>query len=322
VRTPAPVITLLTDYGLDDEFVGVCHGVISLICPQARVIDLTHGIERHDILAGALILADSLRFMPVGVHVAVVDPGVGSPRRAVALALKDGRSLVGPDNGLLWPAAQAGGGVIEAVEISASPLALDAVSATFHGRDIFAPVAAHLAAGVALGDAGVRLDPDRLVGLQLPRSRIEHGVLVTEVTLVDRFGNAQLAATREDCETLGLSFGDAVEVGLVVEAGLVSSEIRPGSSEMRPGSSEMRPGSSEMRPGSSEIHPGSSEIHRVRWVRSFADAAQDELLLYEDASRRLAIAVNRASGADRLGLRAGREVRISAASELHSLGPS
>ena len=118
------MITLLTDYGLADEFVGVCHGVIAAICPQALVIDLTHGIPRHDIRAGAVVLADSLRFLPVGVHVAVVDPGVGSRRRAVALGVADGRVLVGPDNGVLSLAAQAGGGVLDAVEISESPLRL------------------------------------------------------------------------------------------------------------------------------------------------------------------------------------------------------
>src|SRR5438270_6807937 len=150
----APVIIFLSDYGLADEFVGICHGVIATICPEARVIDLTHGVERHDVRAGALILRGALPFVPAGVHLAVVDPDVGAKRRAVALRLADGRQLVGPDNGLLWLAAEAGGGVVEAADIARSPLRLEPVSATFHGRDIFAPVAAHLAAGASLTQAG------------------------------------------------------------------------------------------------------------------------------------------------------------------------
>src|SRR5579871_1878772 len=111
--TAPPVVTLLTDYGLDDEFVGVCHGVIARISPHARIIDVTHGVARHDVLGGARLLAGALPYLPVGVHVAIVDPEVGARRRAVALALADGRILVGPDNGLLWPAAQVAGGATE-----------------------------------------------------------------------------------------------------------------------------------------------------------------------------------------------------------------
>src|SRR5919202_6328851 len=133
---PARTITFLSDYGLADEFVGVVHGVIARICPEARVIDLGHGIPRQDVQAGALALARALPFVPAGVHLAVVDPEVGARRRAVALQVADeDRLLVGPDNGLLMPAAERFGGAIEAVEISASPWRLQPVSATFHGRD-------------------------------------------------------------------------------------------------------------------------------------------------------------------------------------------
>src|SRR5437660_9297243 len=144
VNVSDPVITFLSDYGLDDHFVGVCHGVIATICPQARVIDITHGIARHDVRAGALALRSALPYVPVGVHLAVVDPDVGAQRRAVALRVSDERLLVGPDNGLLWLAADQAGGVVEAVDIARSPFRLEPVSATFHGRDIFAPVAARL----------------------------------------------------------------------------------------------------------------------------------------------------------------------------------
>src|ERR1700756_3195561 len=112
-----PVITFLSDYGLTDDFVGVCHGVMASICPEARIIDITHGIERHDVRAGALLLDGALPYMPVGVHLAVVDPDVGAERRAVALRLSDDRMLVGPDNGVLWLAAERAGGPVDAVDI-------------------------------------------------------------------------------------------------------------------------------------------------------------------------------------------------------------
>lgn len=151
-RPAPPVITFLSDYGLLDEFVGICHAVIARRCPPARVIDLTHAIPRHDVRAGAVVLAAAVPFLPPGVHLAVVDPGVGAEgahgRRAVALRTADGdRLLVGPDNGLLMPAAARLAGVSEAVDIGASPERLEPVSRTFHGRDIFAPVAAALAGG-------------------------------------------------------------------------------------------------------------------------------------------------------------------------------
>src|SRR4051812_36018827 len=144
----ARTITFLSDYGLGDEFVGVVHGVIAGICPQAPVIDLGHGVPRQDVQAGALTLERALPYMPAGVHLAVVDPEVGARRRAVALrTAEEDRLLVGPDNGLLIPAAERFGGVLEAIEISTSPWRLEPVSATFHGRDLFAPVAARLPAG-------------------------------------------------------------------------------------------------------------------------------------------------------------------------------
>jgi S-adenosylmethionine hydrolase len=202
-----PVITFLSDYGLEDDFVGVCHAVIAGICPSARVIDISHGVARGDVRAGALILRGALPYLPVGVHLAVVDPGVGSNRRAVAMGLGDGRMLVGPDNGLLSLAAERAGGVVEAVDIGASPFALVPVSATFHGRDVFAPVAARLAAGAKLADAGAALDPAGLVALELPRAHVEDGVLVAHVLFVDRFGNVQL-----DMEEPAFELGRLLEV--------------------------------------------------------------------------------------------------------------
>jgi S-adenosyl-L-methionine hydrolase (adenosine-forming) len=210
----APIITFLSDYGLEDDFVGICHGVIAAICPQAQVIDLTHGIRRYDIRQGAIVLAQALDYLPVGVHLAVVDPGVGTERQAVALALADGRVLVGPDNGLLSLAAARGEGIVEAVDIAGSPFRLEPVSATFHGRDIFAPVAAALAAGEPLTATGEPLDPTELTALELPRPRTESGTLVVHVRQIDRFGNVQLDGRGEHLGGLGLEAGAEGELEL------------------------------------------------------------------------------------------------------------
>ena len=203
------IITFLSDYGVTDAFVGVCHGVMARACPSARVIDLTHGVPRGDVRAGALILSGAMPYLPVGVHLAVVDPGVGSDRRAVALRTLDGRRFVGPDNGLLSLCFDAVGGVVEAVDIGRSPFALEPVSATFHGRDIFAPVAGRLAGGVSLGEVGEPCDPEGLVRLEMPRPSVEDGVLVAHATYLDRFGNVQL-----DAEALALQPGKSVAISV------------------------------------------------------------------------------------------------------------
>lgn len=268
------VITLVTDYGVADEFVGVLHGVIAGICPDALVIDLSHGVPPQDIRAGSAVLAHALRYMPVGVHVAVVDPTVGSDRRAVALRLSDGRILVGPDNGLLWPAAAAGGGVEQALEISASPWLLEPVSATFHGRDIFATVAARLAAGEPFELAGSTFDRADLVQLETPRASAESGVLLAPVIGVDGFGNVQLGAIHEDLESIGIDSGRGHRVELTLASG---------------------------------------DTHIGNYALTFSDVADGDLLLFEDSTMQLALAVNRGRAADRLGVRAGDDLRISAA---------
>jgi S-adenosylmethionine hydrolase len=209
---PRP-ITFLSDYGLSDEFVGVVHAVIARIAPGAPVIDLTHGIPRQDVDTGARVLARSLPYAPAGVHLAVVDPEVGARRRAVALlTVEEERILVGPDNGLLMPAAERFGGIAEAVEISASGWRLEPVSATFHGRDVFAPVAARLAAGEPLGDAGPPLEPDELVRLELTRARVEDGGLVARVVESDGFGNLALDARLRDLKGTEIRLGDPIAV--------------------------------------------------------------------------------------------------------------
>jgi S-adenosylmethionine hydrolase len=208
----APFITFLTDFGLRDDFVGTCHGVIKRIAPDAQIIDITHGIEPQRVLQGALVLANTLPYMPVGVHLAVVDPGVGSDRRAVAVRDRDGRMYVGPDNGLLLPAAERSSEIEAAHEIAVEKYALAPVSRTFHGRDVFAPAAAHLANGVELADLGPAVDPQTLVRLHIPEPEVGTARIRATVLYVDHFGNIQLNLTRGDLARLGLQEGDQVEL--------------------------------------------------------------------------------------------------------------
>jgi S-adenosyl-L-methionine hydrolase (adenosine-forming) len=207
------VVTFLSDYGYNDEFVGVCHGVIAERCPTARIIDLTHGIPRHDIRAGALALRAALPYTPAGVHLAVIDPGVGGPRRAIALATRDGnRLLVGPDNGVLQPAAASFGGVERAVDIGESPERRSSPSTTFDGRDVFAPVAAALADGVALTDVGDPLAPDSLTAHPLPQPRVDGDALVAHVLAIDGYGNVSLDASPQLALSVGITDGAALDV--------------------------------------------------------------------------------------------------------------
>ncbi len=258
-------ITFLSDYGHADDFVGVCHGVIDRIAPQVRVIDISHGVPRHDVRSGALVLRRALPYFSAGVHLAVVDPQVGGERRAVALRTADeDRVLVGPDNGLLSLAARRFGGALEAVDIAHSPLRLEPASATFHGRDIFAPVAAHLASGAALAAAGEPIDPDELTELHMPLGHTDGEELVAHAISFDRFGNVTLDVEHEELAMFGLRLGRPMLVG---------------------------------------------DEHAV-YANTFADVAPGELLVYEDAYRTLALAVNRGSAAERLGLALDAEVRL------------
>jgi len=208
----ARFITFLTDFGLQDDFVGTCHGVIKGIAPEAEVIDVTHGIPPQGVLQGALTLANSLPFMPVGVHLAVVDPGVGGSRRALALRDNAGRIHVGPDNGLLIPAAERFGGIAEAYELANPEYALESVSRTFHGRDLFAPAAAHLALGVELSALGPPIAPDALARLDLPEPEIGTSRLRCTVLAIDRFGNVQLNLDRSHLDEVGIVPGTRLEL--------------------------------------------------------------------------------------------------------------
>jgi S-adenosylmethionine hydrolase len=258
-------VTFLSDYGRSDDFVGVCHGVIARIAPGVRVIDITHEVPRHDIRHAAVVLRRALPYCPAGVHLVVVDPGVGGTRRAVAIRVADeDRLLVGPDNGVLWPVAERFGGVVEAVDVAHSPHRLEPVSATFHGRDLFAPVAAHLAAGEPLAAAGEPVDPDDLVTLRLPSPYVDAERVYAHVVSADTFGNVALDVTHEEGTQAGLRLGARVRVN------------------------------------------GTP----ATYARTFEDVGPGELMLYEDAYRSLALAINRGSALEFLDLGMDDEVLI------------
>jgi S-adenosylmethionine hydrolase len=267
VATPRP-ITFLSDYGYEDEFAGVCRAVIAQIAPGAPLIDLSHGVARQNVRQGAILLANALPSCPPGVHLAVVDPGVGSARRAVAVAAAEGRFLVGPDNGLLSRALDLLGGPLDAVELSKSPFRLEPVSATFHGRDLFAPVAAHLALGARLEEAGESIDPASLVTLDLPTPEIGPDEVVAHALHVDGYGNVTL-----DLDASMLAEGP----------------LRPGDAI--------------------EIRAPDGRFEAV-WARTFADVEPGELLLYENSSRAMTLAVNGGSAAGLMNLAQDREVTL------------
>jgi S-adenosylmethionine hydrolase len=209
-------ISFLTDFGLQDDFVGTCHGVIKRIAPQAEIIDITHGIPPQAVLQGALVLANTLPYMPLGVHLAVVDPGVGSHRRALALLDAEGRLFVGPDNGLLLPAAERAG-ITEAHELANPLYALDSVSRTFHGRDLFSPAAAHLANGISIGELGPPIAAAALVRLDLPKPSFGDDIVDATALYVDSFGNIVLNLTRDDLDRVGVVPGTRIELELAGE---------------------------------------------------------------------------------------------------------
>jgi S-adenosylmethionine hydrolase len=267
VATPRP-ITFLSDYGYEDEFAGVCRAVIAQIVPGAPLIDLSHGIARQDVRQGAIVLANALPSCPPGVHLAVVDPGVGSARRAVAVAAAEGRILVGPDNGLLSRALDRLGGALEAVELSRSPFRLEPVSATFHGRDLFAPVAAHLSLGARIDEAGEPIEPGSLVTLDLPTPRIGSDEFTVHAIHVDGYGNVTL-----DLDASMLADGP----------------LRPGVAM--------------------EIRAPDGRFEGV-WARTFADVQPGDVLLFEDSSGALALAVSGGDAAGLMDLELDREVTL------------
>jgi len=216
---PHDTISFLSDYGLDDEFVGVCKSVIRTIAPHATVVDLTHSVPPHDVRAGSLALARAIQYVDRGVVLAIVDPGVGTARKAVAIEVAGGDGIfVGPDNGLLASAIAMTGGAERAVVLTNTEYHLPAPGPTFAGRDIFSPCAAHLAAGVPLDALGELVDPGTLLPGVLPLNKREGDRIVCEVLWVDRYGNAQLNVDEDELADLGdrvlVRIGDDVRTGV------------------------------------------------------------------------------------------------------------
>jgi S-adenosylmethionine hydrolase len=262
-----PFVSLLTDFGLRDPSAAICRGVVLGIAPDAEVVDISHEVRKFAIRDGALLLWCALPYLPVGAHVAVVDPGVGTARRPIAIQVARGDHLVGPDNGLLLMAADKLGGVTGAVELREAAYRLPVVSTSFHGRDIFAPAAAHLALGVPLDRLGPSIEPAGLVRLPILEPRVTDGALETHVIYVDTFGNVKLTALRPTLhEALGeLPFGSRLEI---------------------------------------ELRPASAAARRVAatWADTFGRVVRGEPLLYEDSYGRLCLAVNQGDAAAALGL--------------------
>jgi S-adenosylmethionine hydrolase len=260
-----PFVSLLTDFGLRDPSAAICRGVVLGIAPDAEVVDISHEVRKFAIRDGALLLWCALPYLPVGAHVAVVDPGVGTARRPIAIQVARGDHLVGPDNGLLLMAADKLGGVTGAVELREAAYRLPVVSTSFHGRDIFAPAAAHLALGVPLDRLGPSIEPAGLVRLPILEPRVTDGALETHVIYVDTFGNVKLTALAADAAA---AFGD-MRSGTPLEAELGD------------------------RPGTVAL----------TWRATFGEAGPGHLLLYEDSYGRLCLAVNQGDAAATLGLR-------------------
>jgi len=272
-----PIITFATDFG--PAAPAVCRGVMFGIAPDANVIDISHQIPRYSIRDGADTLVFTLPYMPVGIHVAVVDPGVGTSRLAIALRVARGDVLIGPDNGLLIPAAEALGGIVEARSIENRDLMRPEISSSFHGRDIFAPVAAHLATGVPFESVGPAVPVDRVVRLTLPKPVVSEGRLDTVVTHVMIFGNVTFAGTPADLEA-------AIGPLRPGQALIVDFDSGPGQPPTR---------------------------ERTTWQRTFGDVAQGESLVMPDSEGRLSFADNQGDAAARLGLTVDRAARITAA---------
>jgi S-adenosylmethionine hydrolase len=276
------VVSLLTDYGLDDGFVGALHSVLRRRLPKVPIVDLTHGVAAQDVRAGSLALRRVAPYLAPGVVVAVVDPGVGSARRAVAVATAD-VVFVGPDNGLLVPAVEALGGATQAVELADRGYWLEAPGPTFAGRDIFAPAAAELAAGRGLADLGSAIAPASLARLPAPVARRrQDGSLETEVTWVDRYGNIHLAAGPGDLSPSPVP-GDAVSVS--------RSRVAVEVAEVAEGVAEVAEGVAEPR------------TWPARVARTFSDLAPGQLGLVVDSYGCLDLCLFGTSAAEQLGIR-------------------
>jgi S-adenosyl-L-methionine hydrolase (adenosine-forming) len=279
-------ISFTTDYGLADGFVAACHGVIARLAPSVRVIDVSHAVPPGDIARGSAVLADTVGSLPEAVHLAVVDPGVGTSRRAVAVQARRG-VLVGPDNGLLIAAIDALGGAQRLVELTNAAWFAPTVSPTFHGRDIFAPVAARLALGADLAEAGTPLDPDALVRLPAPVCLIAAGLIEAEVHSVDQFGNVQLAAPGAALAQLG----ERLTIGRLAAPGQQAAQ-------------------GQLAAPGQEVSTGQSAIRGA----TFGDAQPGLLVTYVDSAGKVAIAVRGGRANVALGVSPGDLLRLTSQS--------
>lgn len=272
-----PVIGFLTDFGLDGA-AATCRAVMLGICRDAQIVDIAHTIRKYAIRDGAYLLHFSLPYFPVGVHVAVVDPGVGTSRRAIGVRTGRGDILIGPDNGLLLPPAEALGGAVEARELTNRELWLPVTTTTFHGRDIFSPVGAHLANGdAAFEDVGPTIPLDDLVVLDEPRATAAQGRIDTVATYIDSFGNVRLAGGREDVVR---AFGNSTDsLELLVELGPLD-------------------GAGPVR-------------EETRFAPSFGHVPLGASLVYVDSQGSLALGDNQGNLAARLGVDEDRPVSIT-----------
>jgi S-adenosylmethionine hydrolase len=274
-RADRPIITFLSDFGTDGA-VATCKGVMLSICRDAQIVDVAHSIRKYAISDGAFLLRFALPYSPVGTHVGVVDPGVGTTRRPIGIQTGRGDVLIGPDNGLLPSVADVLGGAIEARELTNTRLWRSGISTTFHGRDIFAPVAAHLAAGDAPFEAvGESIPLEGLVRVQEPEAIAHRGEIETAVTYVDSFGNVRLAGGREE---LVAAFGDPPE-GMPLEVTFADPEVH----------------------------------ERTHYATTFGAVGMGQSLVYIDSLGNLAMADNQGNLAARLGLGHDRPARISRA---------
>jgi S-adenosylmethionine hydrolase len=270
-----PFVSLLSDWGARDPSAAICRAVVLGIAPEALIVDITHEVDKYNVRHGALMLWCALPFMPVGAHMAVVDPGVGTARRPIALETARGDYLVGPDNGLLLPAAERLGGVVRGHLIDTVEYRLPVVSSTFHGRDLFAPAAAHLALGVPLESIGPPVDVDGLTGIDWPPVTVRADELETSVIYRDTFGNLKLAGLTADLlDALeGIAHGDHVQVTLV--------------------------------------HGDERRAVEMTWAPTFGEVELGGHVLYEDSYGRLCIAQNRGNAAQALGLAEGDGVLVT-----------
>jgi S-adenosylmethionine hydrolase len=281
-----PFVSLLSDFGSRDPSAGIMRGVVASIAPEAIVVDVSHDVDKFAVADGALLLWSALPYMPIGSHVAVVDPGVGTERRAVALETARGDYLVGPDNGLLIPAAARLGGVVRAHQLANPQYRLPVVSTSFHGRDLFAPAAAHLALGVPLESIGPPLMPQDLVTLGWPDPLVEDGSLTAEIIYQDTFGNLKFGALASDLhEALG--------------------QARPGDQLELRTTTRTR-----------------SRVFDAVWVETFGRVPAGDPLLYEDSFGRLCLAINQGSAAQRLRLAPGTGLAIRRPARQVGTGPA